>query len=178
MTTPLLSCTVDDHELTDLVERLRRKLGNMNAPMSEIGQRYERSVLANFAGERDPGGAPWPRLSATTLMLGLAKKKGIGKRGGLTKKGREYLTSKSLLVAKGRLRSRVHYQADANSVRIGVAGIAYAAIHQFGGMAGRGRKVRIPARPWLALNRGKDMVLAPMDKRMVIDVLNRYLTER
>lgn len=30
----------------------------------------------------------------------------------------------------------------------------YAAIHQFGGMAGRGKKVSIPARPFLPMNKG------------------------
>jgi len=31
-------------------------------------------------------------------------------------------------------------------------GTGYAAIHQFGGKAGKGKKVTIPARPYLALN--------------------------
>lgn len=40
----------------------------------------------------------------------------------------------------------------------------YARIHELGGMAGRGRSVRIPARPyvWTALNRNKARILAEL----------------
>ena len=42
----------------------------------------------------------------------------------------------------------------------------YAAIHQFGGKAGRGRKVEIPARPFLALT--------PQDKADILEDIQDY----
>ena len=42
----------------------------------------------------------------------------------------------------------------------------YAAIHQFGGKAGRGRKVEIPARPFLALT--------PQDKADILEDVQGY----
>ena len=42
----------------------------------------------------------------------------------------------------------------------------YAAIHQFGGKAGRGRKVDIPARPFLALT--------PQDETDILEDIQDY----
>jgi len=166
---------VDDHDVRELLTRLQRKTGDLLPAMREIGLRYERRVLENFSREQAPDGTPWARLSSTTMMLGLGRNKGFGKRG-LVKRGRRYLQNKKILFESGRLRQRVHNQPDKTSVRIGVTGVDYAAIHQFGGNAGRGRKVRIPARPYLALNQGNRLVLAERDKQMVMDVLQKHLT--
>ena len=48
---------------------------------------------------------------------------------------------------------RIGYRAGSDLVQIGTNPAAhdYAAIQQFGGQAGRGRKVRIPARPFMLL---------------------------
>ncbi|MDY0212561.1 MAG: phage virion morphogenesis protein [Desulfuromonadaceae bacterium] len=170
-----LTIHIEDAEVRALLERAQRALGDLTPVMHEIGQKYERRVLENFAKEQAPDGTPWPRLAATTLMMGLSRGKRIGKRGGLTGKGRAYLQNKQALVESGRLRTRVHYQAGTSSVKVGVAGLEYAAIHQFGGMAGRGRKVRIPARPYLAMSKGNKMMLAPQDRQMVLDTIKKHL---
>lgn len=170
-----ISIDIEDKEIIDRLEKLKAKMGNLKPLMDEIGQRYERRVLENFRNEQSPDGAPWPRLSKDTLLMGLFRKKGIGKKGGLVMKGRTYLQNKQMLIESGRLRSRVHYQADEASATIGVNGIPYAAIHQFGGMAGRGRKVKIPARPYLGVNQGESLVLAETDRRWILEVINRYM---
>lgn len=61
-------------------------------------------------------------------------------------------------------------QADwgADFVEIGSA-LEYAAIHQLGGTAGRGRTVTIPARPYLGLSEAAD--------RSIADLISDYLTE-
>lgn len=51
--------------------------------------------------------------------------------------------------------------------------MVYAAIHQFGGRAGKGKKVEIPARPFLPANDTGG--LAPVAHAAVMDVLERYL---
>lgn len=171
-----LTATVHDAQLQRTLDALAGRMRNLKPAMDEIGQRYERRVLENVRAESAPDGTKWQKLSAATLQLGIAASKGFGKRG-LNKAGRTYLTSKSLLVASGRMRSRLHYQADAASARVGINGIPYAAIHQFGGMAGRGHKVKIPARPYLAMNTGNKLTLAGRDRSMVLDVLQRHLAQ-
>ena len=171
-----ITITIDDSELQRRIKRLLDLTGDLTPAMDEIGQRYDRRVLENFKKEQSPDGKPWKRLSATTLMMGLSRKKGFGKRG-LTKRGRTYLTRKQTLVESGELMRRLHYQADRKSMTYGTNGVPYAAIHQFGGKAGRNRKVKIPARPYLAVNRGKRLVLADRDRQMMIEVLERHIEE-
>ena len=68
--------------------------------MTEIGLRYERSVMENFKAEQSPDGQPWQRLSAATLMqrLGQKNKKGhrfgFNQKGGFSVRGKRYLISK------------------------------------------------------------------------------------
>ena len=177
-----LASTINDAEFKGLLATLRQRLGNLRPVMEEIGQRYERRVLENFSREQAPDGTPWRPAKVLSNYLSYVGTAKGGKRrsaytqsGGLRAAFSRYLAAKKLLVLSGRLRSRIHYQADAGSVRIGVAGIEYAAIHQFGGKAGRGRKVSIPARPYLAMNAGGKMALAERDRSMVLDIVRRHL---
>ena len=173
---PEISITVDDKEVQAMLRRLRDRVADMKKPMGQIGAFYERSVLENFRAQSSPDGTPWARLSQTTLMMGLGKKGRIGKKGGLTTKGKGYLLSKRILYGHGDLMESVHHQASRDSVTIGSSGaIPYAAIHQFGGLAGRGRKVKIPSRPWLALNQGTGMELAEKDRRRIMDIIREHL---
>ena len=50
----------------------------------------------------------------------------------------------------GTLRNSLSEHYDNDTALVGT-NMVYAAIHHFGGMAGRGRKVRIPARPFMTL---------------------------
>lgn len=63
--------------------------------------------------------------------------------------GLQYRNGKPL-VDTGALRDSVNQNYDNDTAIVGT-NMVYAAIHHFGGMAGRNRKVRIPARPFLAL---------------------------
>ena len=55
-----------------------------------------------------------------------------------------------ILQVSGQLASSVNTYYDNESAVIG-SNLAYAAIHQLGGQAGRNKKVTIPARPYLKL---------------------------
>ncbi len=55
-----------------------------------------------------------------------------------------------ILQVSGQLASSVNTQYDENSAMIG-SNLPYAAIHQLGGQAGRNKKVKIPARPYINL---------------------------
>ena len=72
------------------------------------------------------------------------------KQGGRPKwLGLKYRNGKPL-VDTGALRDSVNQNYDNDTAIVGT-NMVYAAIHHFGGMAGRNRKVAIPARPFLSL---------------------------
>jgi phage virion morphogenesis protein len=169
---------INDREVRDLLTRLRDRAQDLTPAMQAIGAFYERSVVENFKAQTAPDGTPWTPLAEVTLHLGLARHKGWKKDGYLSAKGKRYLTGKRILWERGDLEGSVHSQAGKTSVAIGTGGhIPYAAIHQFGGKAGRGKKVTIPARPYLALNRGTEMDLAEKDRTMVINVIRARLLD-
>jgi len=66
-------------------------------------------------------------------------------------KGRPRKGKASPLVDTGRLRNSISFSATQLDVFVG-SNLVYARIHQLGGQAGRGRKVTIPARPYLGLS--------------------------
>lgn len=63
--------------------------------------------------------------------------------------GLKYRNGKPL-VDTGHLRNSISQAYDNDTALVGT-NLVYAAIHNFGGKAGRGRKVSIPARPFLQL---------------------------
>jgi phage virion morphogenesis protein len=85
----------------------------------------------SFEQERSPEGVPWPQLSN---RYGYVKAKLFPMKGILQRRG-------------GLLRS-VFETVEGNRAIIG-ATMPYAAIHQYGGLAGRKHKAKIPARPFL-----------------------------
>jgi len=170
--------TVEDREIQRTFQSVLHFTGNTRPMMEEIGQKYEARILENFAKESDPEGNKWQKLSAATLLIRLGKGKRTKKSGYLSKAGTRYLTAKMILQEKKHLLQAIHYQADALSVTIGVGEhIPYAAVQQFGGPAGRGKKVHIPARAYLAMNEGDGMRLAERDQRMIIGVLYLRLSD-
>jgi len=174
-----LQFKTNDREVVALLNRLLRRASDLTPTMQAIGLFYERRVVENFQNLSAPDGTPWQPLSEATLHLGLAKHKGWKKNGYLSAKGKRYLTGKRILRESGDLEGSVHSQATKDSVTIGTGGhIPYAAIQQLGGKAGRGRKVTIPARPYLALNRGTEMELADEDRQMVLDLLREQLLDQ
>lgn len=169
---------LDDKEVLAMLGRLQRRIGNLRPVMTRIGALYERQVLENFKNQSAPDGTPWAPLSAATMMLGLGRKKGFTKSGGLSARGKRYLQGKRILRESGDLEGSIHFQADRDSVTIGSSSsIPYAAIQQLGGKAGRNKKVTIPARPYLAMNRGENLELAEQDRAWIMDLIEAELAE-
>lgn len=110
-------------------------LQNMAPALQEIGAEFAERTRQQFSQGQSPAGQPWRPLSAVTQAMR------HGRRAG----GQPLLDT-------GRLRASIGaaVQPDGRSVSIST-NVPYAAIHQYGGQAGRGRKVRIPARPYLPL---------------------------
>jgi phage virion morphogenesis protein len=104
-----------------LVE-LDRRLANMTPMFDEIGGYMVSATQGRMRRGVQPDGSPQPAVQ----------------RGGTP------------LIDHGNLRGSITHQPSADQVEVGT-NVIYAAIHQFGGKAGRGRQVTIPARPYLGI---------------------------
>lgn len=120
----MIKITIDDKEVQKALQSLARKVKDMTPLMRKIAGIMHDAVEENFAQEGRPKWKPSKRAM---------------KQGGKT------------LQDTGQLAASISQKATSNSALVGT-NKKYAAIHQFGGKAGRGRKVTIPARPFLKLN--------------------------
>lgn len=177
---------IHDQEIKLLTASVRQRFGNLRDVLGKIGEEYTKRVDDRFVSETDPDGNKWIPTKVLSNYLGyVGTRRGYKRKQAYTKQGRwraafsRYLAGKKTLQLTKALRGDIHYQVDDTSVSIGTSGrIPYAGIHQFGGMAGRGRKVRIPARPYLARNTAGGMELASGDRRMIIERISAYLAGR
>lgn len=123
--------TMSFDELRAQMQSLESKLKDTEPLMAHIANTLGIFTSQSFEKETSPFGEKWKPLSSATLQ----KSKGIKKK----------------LVDKGKLVNSIHTSHTATSATIGT-NIKYAAIHQFGGKAGRNHKTIIPARPFLPIN--------------------------
>jgi phage virion morphogenesis protein len=129
----------------DRFNSLVLRLGDLTPAMDEIGSGLITSTLDRFEKGRGPDGNAWPPSLRATEDHG------------------------QTLILSGRLRASITWKATQREVEVGT-NVVYAAIHQLGGKAGRGRVVSIPARPYLPDPMPAD------DEAMINDVLGDYLT--
>ena len=147
-------------------------MGDLTPAMEDIGELLIETTKERFKTSTAPDGSPWEKNSFATLMTHLQGRKGVfSKRdGGLTKKGAKLAANKKPLIGESKsLSEQFHYQASRTSVEVG-SSVHYAPIHQFGGQAGRDKKVTIPARPFLGLSES--------DKRAVLEIIEEHLAGR
>jgi len=130
---------------------LRGGLVDTTDLMEEWGEIIQTSIAENF----EVGGRPaWKPLAASTIQARIGARKQLRKASAANFKSRKLfkITFLRTLVVTGTLQ-KVTVKPEAQRVIIGSSPAAkeYAAIHQHGGQAGRGRKVTIPARPYIVL---------------------------
>ncbi|NOT18563.1 MAG: phage virion morphogenesis protein [Sulfuriferula sp.] len=117
------------------VQQALRNIGQRVADMSPVMRAIGVEMLSETEGNFQYQGRPkWMGLASRTIEQRTRKGSWPG----------------MILQREGDLAGAVRVESDSNSMTLGVLDeIKYAAIHQFGGMAGRGRKVKIPARPYM-----------------------------
>lgn len=123
---------IDNAELQKVLAKLISKTQNLRPLMKNIAGIMADSVEENFDKEGRPD--KWTPLAKSTIKQ-------------RTKKG--YWPGR-ILQMRGELASSITNYYDDTSAIVGTNKV-YAAIHQFGGNAGRNKKVKIPARPYLKL---------------------------
>lgn len=155
----MIQIEIDDSGVQALLGKLQQRIGDMTPAMQVIGEIVKTSVKKNFEvggrysepGSWKGGTQRWQPLSLATLFAG--KKSDFVTKSGRYRKGfmrQSKESSRHILIKERILMGSLNHQETANSVEVGT-NVVYAAIHNFGGQAGRGRKVKIPARPFLVV---------------------------
>ena len=152
--------TVQDQGVTDTLTRLAARVDNMAPYLEAVGEDIVERSKARFDSSSGPDGQEWKEYSPVTLGL-MRSRKGSRPR--------------SLLVDTGALQRQIVATVEDSSVLRVSATQQYAAIHQFGGMAGRGRKVKIPARPFLPVH--SDGQLYQQEQALVLAALQEFLLD-
>lgn len=176
----MTSFTIDvqDDEVQALLQKLASRAGGLSPVLAVIGSDITERTKRRFETSSGPDGTPWAPNSAATLgllagRLGGQKSK-VKKDGSLNASGRRALAGKKPLIDSGFLRQQIVPSVSGHTLTVR-ATPAYAAIQQFGGKAGRGGKVSIPARPFLPVR--LDGTLYPQEHALVLQALNDFLAE-
>ena len=123
---------IDNKEVLTRLQELASRGENLRPLMKNIAEIMATATEDNFKDEGRP--EKWVDLSETTKK----QRQKIGKYPG------------QILQVSGQLASSISTAYDDNSAVIG-SNLAYAAIHQLGGQAGKNKKTTSPARPYLKL---------------------------
>lgn len=169
--------TVQDNGVQTALKSLSSRIENLSPVLQTVGEGLVERTKRRFETSTGPDGVPWKVNSDVTLGLfsgRLASQKSkVKKNGSLNAAGERALANKKPLIGESRDLSRQFTISVANgTLTVGSTPI-YAAIQQFGGQAGRGHKVTIPARPFLPIH--KDGTLYPSDQADIIAEINEYL---
>lgn len=157
-----------------MLRELADRAMNLSAPLAACGEIMLTSIDRNFeaqgrygaAGDVRGGTNKWQPLARATIISRLGGNRAFTKSGGLSKPAQRKLGGLKILQQRGTLAASFTKQISGNTLTIG-SNRVYAAIHHYGGQAGRGKKVFIPARPFL--------VVQDEDVENMIGVLRRYL---
>lgn len=157
--------TLDDAPVQQMFRRLK-DFGQNPAPvLNEIGDGLVQSTRLRFDQSRAPDGSTWKPLAMATLIARAARSRSMRRGGPLVTKTGRYRAAfaraiagdaKPLMDTRQHLFQSLTYVVQGSTLIWGV-GVSWGAIHQFGGQAGRNRKVGIPARPYLGIS-GTDRV--------------------
>ncbi|WP_051775587.1 phage virion morphogenesis protein [Paenibacillus tyrfis] len=164
--------------------RLLNVLGDLNLSPAElkqlnaqIAQIVAEGSKERFETEKSSDGQRWKPLSPATLEARARRrskrKDGSSgyktKRGKVSKRAQRIIASGRPLKDTGRLMRSIATKATNEGLAVGT-NLAQAAIQQFGGPAGRGKKVTIPARPYLGVSSSEEAD--------IMELINEFVKER
>lgn len=132
----------NDKALRRGLQQELRRLENPGPFLASIGEELAGaggSINMRFKTETSPDGGAWAPLATATVERRLKKYRNA---------------PMTILRMRGHLAGSINYQVNGPMLSVGTGREVedYAAIHQFGGEAGRGLKAVIPARPYLGFS--------------------------
>lgn len=166
-----ITIEVSDSELRGALLRLQQRSGNLSPVLKALGEDIQERVKRRFASATDPAGGKWQPNTRSTIEAYVAAKSDKSKSGKIGAKGITAAMSKRPLQGhSGDLARQISYMASNSSLVLSASPV-YAAIQQFGGIAGR--SVRIPARPFMPVTLSGD--LYPAEKSQVLKEIANFL---
>lgn len=167
------------------VQRLTQRLRHSTRLMHAVGAELDSMAQDAFSQQRSADGQPWQALSPATIhQRGLAANGGsMFTRSGLRVAARYRRGVAAASAASGilnhtsALMRTVRWQASASQVQMQAGPHpSGAAIHQFGGQAGRGHSVTIVPRPWWPIElHGSEAAFTSSGQKRVLAVLRSHL---
>ena len=119
--------------------------------LRDIATLGENSTRERFRMQIGPDGNRWKPLKTGLFEGGFFGKKHLRKDGRIRKSAINRALGRKILTRDGHLGDSITARSSSQYAEWGTNRV-YGAIHQLGGKAGRGRKVTIPARPYLGVN--------------------------
>ena len=134
-----MQARVDDAEALRLFDAVKRKSGNLEEPLNEIGAMVHRSIIRNFevggrygkVGDWRGGEKKWEPLKASTWLSRNSKFRAFKETSGGVFEQRKK-TKDAILINTARLRNSISWQTASNEVVWGT-NLVYAAIQHLGG---------------------------------------------
>lgn len=156
---------LDDREAQAALNAGIAAAGDATPAWKVIGEKMISSTEETFTAQGRPD--KWPALAESTVNARLGgKKRTFTERGTVRLAAKKKLGSMKTLVHRGRLLRSITARASGSGVKWG-SNVIYARIHQFGGKAGRGKSVEIPARPYIQF--------LPEDEKAAVRALVEYI---
>jgi phage virion morphogenesis protein len=146
-----ITVRIDDAAIQRAMAQALSRANDLTPAMQDIGEHMLLATRDRFDTETAPDGSKWAALSPRYAA----------------RKARMRGALKGILTRRGTLRDTIRYKASATEVIIG-SDRPYAAIHQLGGQAGRGKRATIPARPFLGIS--------PQDQEEILRILGDYIS--
>jgi len=162
-------------QISEAMTQLALAAANRRPILAAIGERLVTSTKERFERQHDPEGRPWKPLAWLTLLKRAGGSRAWDKRqstrgaGVLTKRAEARIAGAQILINRGLLLGSITARIAGEGVEVG-SNKVYARIHQLGGAAGRGHKVKIPARPYLGIT--------DADKSEIGHIIHRHLSLR
>lgn len=128
----------------DILQLLRHKSGDPTDILDDIGAFLDQDVTTRFLNELAPDGTRWEQSEAAR-----------------TGKGRDPALPGLTLTDKSGLVGSVTHKPKGDELIHGL-GEEYAAIHHFGGKAGRNHSVTLPARPIIGIEQTQASTIVEM----------------
>ena len=152
-----------------ILRRAGERLSDPTPLLTDIGAALVNSTRERFDTQSGPDGRRWAPHSADTVISRLGGTKRVyTKRMRFRKGAQSRMDRLRILFQEGHLRNSITFRASRTGVEVGT-NLIYGAIHQNGGKAGRGKKIFIPARPYLGLSSA--------DETMIEGLAQAYLRE-
>jgi phage gpG-like protein len=158
----MISIELHDRAVLAALGELRDHAQDLAPAFREIGSSLVDEIMLGFSQGQSPYGVPWKRPSPATEAANKGRRLG----------GQP-------LRDTGKLMGSITYRLLARQgVEVGTADFqSKAATHQLGSANAWGRRIRVPARPYLPIQ-GSTAILPDARRQQILDILRDHLAPR